>query len=468
MTSIVLLQNAADRLSRITISKHIAISTAAYFAIVMIAMLIAPFWQNLPALSEPIVWLFLVPIVVVLLFCILTLILSAAALSTLRPGVTLLSRTLYLLLMAYLVFGLAAVIIEGWLSGGLWFTLILFSCAVGLWPFFVCARGLLAIPRKEYSDKAREILIEGSSFSAIVGLPRAINFFTTEQQRFVVWFYASTFLFAGALFLVIDLHGFIIFFRRLILLKYCGREVEPHICLSHFNWVPVVVSLSVLTAATFLAKLAQIARRIGLSRIRCGVRELRTIDQRPPIVFLRSFRTDQHKFSLETPGLVTELCDLGRISHDLNHLLLDEVTPFGPVITMGDPSDHMPPTGVSREYVGGNSWQDLVVNWLQVSGGIIVCYSDTAGVDWELQEILKRGLMHKCVVILPLQDFSLANFERLLERLRIVPSDSLQLGDIPNNRLIAISFKSDPPTLFYSAKASREAYTLALRFHFSP
>jgi len=432
------------------------------------ATLIAPFWRNLPALSEPIVWLFLVPIVVVLLFCILTLILSAVALSTFRRGVTLLSRTQYLLLMANVAFGLAAAIIEGWLSGGLWFTLILFSCSVGVWPFLACARGLLAIPRKELSDKAREVSIDGSSFSAIVGLPRAINYFTIEQKKSVVWFYTSTFLFAGALFLVIDLHGFIIFFRRLILVKYCGREMESHICLSHFNWVPVVASLSALTAATFLAKLAHTARRVGLSRIRCDVRELRTIDQRPPIVFLRSFRTDQHKFSRETPGLVAELCDLGRISHDLNHLLLDEVTPFGPVITMGDPSDHLPPTGVSREYVGVNSWKDLVVNWLQDSSGIIVCYSDTAGVDWELQEILRRSLMHKCIVIFPLQDFSLANFERLLDRLCIVPSDSLQLDDIPNSKLIAISFKSDQPTLFYSAKSSREAYTLALRFHFTP
>lgn len=118
-------------------------------------------------------------------------------------------------------------------------------------------------------------------------------------------------------------------------------------------------------------------------------REALAQDDRPPIVVLRSFRSDGREATFI-------------IDRDVP-LTFEEVTTeplfkYGPVVSIGRPGEAVPPLGALREYVGAD-WQTRVRELLRAASAVVAILDDTPGLLWELQNIFDSG-WHRRLILL--------------------------------------------------------------------
>jgi hypothetical protein len=159
-----------------------------------------------------------------------------------------------------------------------------------------------------------------------------------------------------------------------------------------------VLAMSIVggIGSAITAGFRNIARRFAL----VSVENLSQLDSRPPILFLRSFQDDQVKLSWERRGRFRNLMAVGEPSPTLDHVLLDEVTPSGPVFAIGVPG-RPPPFGAARTYADDREWQDVVTQLSERAKAIVIVVDETSGVKWELDHIRDKGHAAKTLYLLP-------------------------------------------------------------------
>jgi hypothetical protein len=89
-------------------------------------------------------------------------------------------------------------------------------------------------------------------------------------------------------------------------------------------------------------------------------------DRRPPVVYLRSFVTEDR---------------IGEEEIALSRIL----GAVGPFVAIGSPRDPLPPLGASRFYLPGADWQSFVTNLVQRARLVVVLAGQTPGLEWELR-----------------------------------------------------------------------------------
>jgi hypothetical protein len=89
-------------------------------------------------------------------------------------------------------------------------------------------------------------------------------------------------------------------------------------------------------------------------------------------------------------SLFGRVLQLGRIQRSLDHLLLEEVTPYGPHVALGNPADPFPPYGAARGYFQHKDWKQAVTDLVGSSRAIVLCVDPSEGVWWEVDHIAKR------------------------------------------------------------------------------
>jgi hypothetical protein len=144
-----------------------------------------------------------------------------------------------------------------------------------------------------------------------------------------------------------------------------------------------------------------LAQRLLRRLLRFSLETLQEIDPRPPVLFLRAFRDDQVPLRAPKIALFGRLLEIGRRSNSLDQLLLEEATPSGPVVGLGSPTDKRPPYGAARGYFTGETWQEAVANLAASSVFIVICIDDTAGVWWEVEQLVHRHLDKTLFLIHP-------------------------------------------------------------------
>jgi len=129
-----------------------------------------------------------------------------------------------------------------------------------------------------------------------------------------------------------------------------------------------------------------------------GVREW---DARPPVLFLRRFDDDAKRLTsvLSFDPIVHLLGQDRTLSFD--ELLLENASPYGPVVAIGDPRDPVPPLGAARIFVegAGEEWKDVVWALAEAANVIVMCVSDTEGVRWELALVGLATIRHKVILL---------------------------------------------------------------------
>jgi hypothetical protein len=91
---------------------------------------------------------------------------------------------------------------------------------------------------------------------------------------------------------------------------------------------------------------------------------------------------------------------------NLDYLLLEEGTPYGPEVAIGNPSDNLPPYGAARAYLDHKTWQGAVVDLAMQSRAIIICIDDFEGVWWEVENVVARHIDKALVLVHPRHAYS--------------------------------------------------------------
>jgi hypothetical protein len=147
-------------------------------------------------------------------------------------------------------------------------------------------------------------------------------------------------------------------------------------------------------------QIAAILRFAGRRLIRLSLEQLLSKDTRPTILFLRSFRNDQVKLRKPRRPLLEHVIAFGAPQSTLDHILLEEGTPLGPVVALGAPGSK-PPFGAARKYVSHSEWRDTVTEFVARAGRVVIALDETAGVRWELEHLAIGGHLIKMLFLLP-------------------------------------------------------------------
>jgi hypothetical protein len=214
---------------------------------------------------------------------------------------------------------------------------------------------------------------------------------------------------------------------------------------------------------------ASVLRYLARRFARLSVENLSRVDKRAPVLFLRSFQDDQVKLLRPRRGLVRWLTTVGEPSPTLDHVLLEELTPLGPVVAIGMPG--LPaPFGAARTFVDNDEWQNTVATIAKAARMIVIVVDDTPGVQWELGHIDSSGYSSKTVYLLPPRLAPPLQAARIIRR-ELIHSPNLTGSEetsVPVDGLTAPCVgwrhKSDGKiALFTSARPTKDSYVCALR-----
>jgi hypothetical protein len=139
-------------------------------------------------------------------------------------------------------------------------------------------------------------------------------------------------------------------------------------------------------------------------------RAVRGSDKQPTI-YLRQFRADQADFArywsierlnnellVEGPALFGLPVPRRLRYKRLEEIVGEEVDRTAPFIAIGNPRERLPELGAARAYRTDKDWQQTVADWMQKAATIIVVAAPSEGLQWELTQIVARGLLSKTIV----------------------------------------------------------------------
>lgn len=131
--------------------------------------------------------------------------------------------------------------------------------------------------------------------------------------------------------------------------------------------------------------------------------ELINLDNRKPILFLRSFRDDQVYLRHLKVNFFVRLFDKNIQLGTLDELILDKFSHIAPLISIGNPNDIEAPIGTARKYISSEpqKWQKVILDLMTESKYIFIVIDNTEGVLWELETIMKNNFENKTILIFP-------------------------------------------------------------------
>ena len=229
------------------------------------------------------------------------------------------------------------------------------------------------------------------------------------------------------------------------------------------NRDPNAIWIAAVMAALLLLQAAGVGRRLRGVADREETRnyqKVRQWDARPPIVFLRSFEQDDATIGPQTRDPFLKLMTGVSRERTIDEIILENASPYGPVIAIGDPRDPTPPLGAARVYVAdqGGNWHDVVGALVNASRAVVMCPTATEGVSWEL-DFIERTNARTRTIFLASPKLSDADVETMFEERVLGRRTVLKPGQIP------IAVFCDPARgwrVLSVRKRSVSSYTVAL------
>ncbi len=143
------------------------------------------------------------------------------------------------------------------------------------------------------------------------------------------------------------------------------------------------------------------------------------IDKRKPVLYLRSFEAEVLNFilhrggeylSAQLPGekrpkrraIVASIVKSRRNPFlDEQMILAQALERIGPYIAIGRPSETFRDMdlGAAKKYVSDDEWQAVVREWLNKSAAIVVEAGDSAGLGWEIDEVVRVVAPQRLLII---------------------------------------------------------------------
>jgi hypothetical protein len=166
------------------------------------------------------------------------------------------------------------------------------------------------------------------------------------------------------------------------------------------------------------SELTDHARRLRVENMEEKVRQ----DNRPPVVYLRSFDRDAeaakiHKTRISYHGGGTPYTFVSRVGtttgseEDLLKKFFDRV---GPVVSIGNPDDTTTMTGAARHYVDAHkNWREVVESLIDKAVMVILHAGNTEGLLWELETVVRKKPPQRILVLI---SFTTPEYYKFRER----------------------------------------------------
>jgi len=139
--------------------------------------------------------------------------------------------------------------------------------------------------------------------------------------------------------------------------------------------------------------------RYGLRHITPSAAEVRSDDNRPPILLLRSFKDETVR--INRFGLLLSLIPKVFKRERADEFLEKTLRSYGPVTAIGRPRETLPSLGAAREYASDDHWMSLVETRIRESELLIAILGGTKGFAWEMSSILRLSAKQKLILIVP-------------------------------------------------------------------
>jgi len=160
-------------------------------------------------------------------------------------------------------------------------------------------------------------------------------------------------------------------------------------------------------AGTFLAGRA--AHMRGRKLLAVAKSQAAAVDQRPPVLYLRSFEDDEKAATgVRQSGLqilfgsATEEEQLSRAMNEL-----------GPFVSIGRPGEQLPELGAARFYVSHEEWHERVRDLMSRCQLAVLRVGRTPGFFWEVRNAVESIAPQKLIFLLPYDPDIYAEFRRL-------------------------------------------------------
>ena len=307
------------------------------------------------------------------------------------------------------------------------------------------------------------------------GLPPVVQILP-QRVRLKLLFYLSSLCFLIGLLALEQIAGSY-FVQDAELRGICGSAGDLDACLRgnalNSQIVVIIIGLVLIVAAPRIGN-ALLSRMRKLSTYR--LYDMQRIDPRPPVLFLRAFRDDQVALTEPKRTLLNRMIDFGRQPTNLDQLVLELATPYGPVVALGNPTDQMPPYGAARGYFDGKTWKQSVEQLGAESIAVVLCLDNTEGVWWEVNHLAQQGLLRKTLFLIHPKDAAVdANCTivgQLVDSLSqlVPPGTRDQMAELKSAAtgqppVMALFLNDDGSTsVGRSSTFSRLAFTLAVRW----
>ena len=131
------------------------------------------------------------------------------------------------------------------------------------------------------------------------------------------------------------------------------------------------------------------------------------MDERAPVIYLRSFRQEEFDDSLK--GKIRDVFRGEPIPGVANptreqeqHNLAKYLNQIGPFIAIGRPGEALPFPGAKKVYVGDEEWQDVVSQWIEKSIAVVLEPEGSGeGLSWEINSVVANVDPKRVLIILP-------------------------------------------------------------------
>lgn len=170
-------------------------------------------------------------------------------------------------------------------------------------------------------------------------------------------------------------------------------------------------------AAIYALELALFALALAAARLLLGVSKLflflsdralvasamriRAVDQRRPVLYLRSFRNDRLPATDPRERGVIALFDPYRESSTLEALLVRRCHAVGPVVAIADPKAWLTPVGAARQHASDDAWRDVVTDYMNEAQRVVVLMDFTENLKWEIERLREGAHVSKTWLVFP-------------------------------------------------------------------
>jgi hypothetical protein len=155
------------------------------------------------------------------------------------------------------------------------------------------------------------------------------------------------------------------------------------------SWEESYLILPVIVSFGLLARTGVLLLRRGWKHDAIPAEVLLERDPRRPVVYLRSFSTDDKILSSTGIFRWVQSVFTYMIAISVEQEIAMILGRVGPVVAIGKPGEPVPELGAARLYAGDHEWREVITDLIQRARLVVIRAGPTENLQWEIEQALK-------------------------------------------------------------------------------